>query len=66
MKFRSVYRGYVTETIEYVRFTGFVEYYEDARAIGLSNKKSMEYAWDCCMEEMNKRKTLRSLMVVDI
>lgn len=41
-------------SIESIKFTDFMNYFYDARAIGFSKKKSMKYAWDCCNSDMEK------------
>ena len=37
-----------------ITFVDFVAYYEDAKAIGFSNKKAMKYAWECCTKDSQK------------
>lgn len=50
------YKGLIIPQIRYVRFIDFMDYYHDAKSIGFSDKKSMDYAWNCCLEEMQKIK----------
>lgn len=35
-----------------LNFVDYVNYYEDARAIGWSHNRAMDYAFKCCLEDL--------------
>lgn len=56
---KSPYRSFQTFENE-VRFKDFIDYFYDARAIGFSKRKAMNYAWNCCNSDIEESR----LMVV--